>query len=311
MTNRARVLALIKSESGLTDSEVRLRTGIEPHQQVNQICRSLAVAGLIVRVDGPDGRIVNLPAQERAERSPPSAIPSEAVPPTVVERQSAVGAEPAGPPSILSFTECLFVVPCSGSKRRGTMMRGRPTLLEALPGGLASELSDRRRHNAAAVGVDESTLLPASERYEGTFYKAGRSALSGLADRGAHVLIISGGYGLVLAAESIGMYDQMFRPAMWPNRLIERCLAGFAEINGVRRVIGVLSATTGYATVVRRTRWPRQVEEAILASPEAAAGALVKAPRAQGEWLVAVAEAGGIPKNWRSSDGLRMEITYP
>ena len=86
------------------------------------------------------------------------------------------------------------------------------------------------------------------------------------------------------------MYEQVFRPAMWPTRLIERCLAGFAEVNEVRQVIGVLSATTGYSTVFRRTRWPRQVDEVILASPESTTGAMVKAPRAQGEWLAAFAE---------------------
>ena len=54
MTNRERVLALLRSELvGLTDSEIRERTGTQPHQQVNQICRSLARAGLIERRAGP------------------------------------------------------------------------------------------------------------------------------------------------------------------------------------------------------------------------------------------------------------------
>ena len=55
-TNRDLVLALIRAEPGLTDTEIRKRTGIEPHQQVNQICRSLAAAGLSKRVSGPHGR---------------------------------------------------------------------------------------------------------------------------------------------------------------------------------------------------------------------------------------------------------------
>ena len=37
MTNRERVLALLRYEpDGLTESEVRERTGIQPHQQVNK-----------------------------------------------------------------------------------------------------------------------------------------------------------------------------------------------------------------------------------------------------------------------------------
>ena len=75
-TNRHRVLALIRAEPGLTDTEIRKRTGIEePHQQMNQICRSLAAAGVSKRIPGPDGRIINVPAPGARETDPiPSAL---------------------------------------------------------------------------------------------------------------------------------------------------------------------------------------------------------------------------------------------
>ena len=80
MTNRERILALIRNRPGLTDTEIRQRTGIEPHQQVNQICRALASGELIERVTGPNGRIINLPAADtpRPEHtsSPSSSVPS-------------------------------------------------------------------------------------------------------------------------------------------------------------------------------------------------------------------------------------------
>lgn len=309
-TNRDRVLALIRAEPGLTDTEIRKRTGIEPHQQVNQICRSLASAGLTKRATGPDGRISNLPGGEAP--AAPSILPGSESPTRTPTRwrREALLAPAATPLPTLQLADCLIVVPCSGSKRRGNAAPAPTSVLDALPSGLAEELSDRRRHNAATAAVDESTLLPATERYEGTFYKAGRSALKELIDRGARVLIISGGYGLVLAGESIGTYEQVFRPAMWPNRLIERCLAGFAGENKVRQVVGVLSASTGYSTVFRRTRWPRSVKDVFLASPESVPGAMVKAPRAQGEWLTAIAQSAGFPEAWTSSDGLPMEITH-
>ena len=62
MTNRERILALIRSNPmGLTDSEIRELTGIQPHQQVNQISRALEEAGHTKRIDGPKGRIINIP----------------------------------------------------------------------------------------------------------------------------------------------------------------------------------------------------------------------------------------------------------
>jgi hypothetical protein len=43
------VSALSKSPKGLCDSCLEKATGISPHQQVNQVCRKLATAGIIVR----------------------------------------------------------------------------------------------------------------------------------------------------------------------------------------------------------------------------------------------------------------------
>jgi hypothetical protein len=146
------------------------------------------------------------------------------------------------------------------------------------------------------------------ERYDGSLYRAGRAAIRRLTDQGARILIVSGGYGVLLSNESIGTYEQVFLPAMWPNRLIERCLAGFAEKAGTKRVIGVLAATTGYSTVFRKTHWSDRVGQVILASAEPTTGAMVKTPRAQGEWLAALAVNGDIPAPWESSDGLGMKI---
>ncbi len=64
MTNRERVLKEVHSvPTGLTDREIRERTGIEPHQQVNQICHLHASKGLIRRLMGPDGLIINVPIE--------------------------------------------------------------------------------------------------------------------------------------------------------------------------------------------------------------------------------------------------------
>jgi hypothetical protein len=208
----------------------------------------------------------------------------------------------------LDLAHTLIVVACSGTKRTGSSPTTGTSVLDVLRRDLSDELSYRRRRNAEQAAIDESTLLPAIDRYDGALYTAGRSAIKSLVHRGAGVLVISGGYGLVLADEPVGMYEQVFRPAMWPGRLIQRCLAGFAEATGVRQVIGVLSATTGYARVFRGIAWPRPVDQVLLACPEATTGAMVKAPRAQGEWIAALAELGRIPESWSSSDGLQMKV---
>ena len=49
MTNKEKVLALIRAEPGLTDAQIVERTGITPHQQVNQICNAFREEGLIRR----------------------------------------------------------------------------------------------------------------------------------------------------------------------------------------------------------------------------------------------------------------------
>ena len=90
----------------------------------------------------------------------------------------------------------------------------------------------RRSENASRAKLDESALLPAGERYTGTLYQAAGDALDVLAGSGADLLIISGGYGVVRPSEPIGWYDQEFRNAMWPNGVVARCIAAYADATG-------------------------------------------------------------------------------
>ncbi len=60
MTNREQVLAtLAMATLPLDDDEVSRRTGIRPRQTINQICNRLSTEGMVLRVAGPDGKIVN------------------------------------------------------------------------------------------------------------------------------------------------------------------------------------------------------------------------------------------------------------
>ena len=309
MTNRERVLTMIRSEpAGLTDSEIRERTGVRPHQQVNQICRRLAQQGLTVRRAGPDGRLRNFFLGAAPDHSRPERHPR----PRAAKRSNerAAAAVPAQMPH-LSISNTLFVLPCSGAKRRGGRRTGgrRDSVLNALPHALAAELRTRRSENAPQANLDESSLLPAAERYTGTLYQAADDALDVLARAGAGFLIISGGYGVVRPAELIGWYDQEFQNSMWPKGLVARCLAAYADATGATGVIGLLSGTTQYARAFRSVRWPSVVEHVFHVWPQPVAGAMVKAPRAQGEALKAFSRDHRLQPGWTSSDGLEMQMT--
>lgn len=308
MTNRERVLALIRAApDGITDSEIRKRTGIRPHQQVNQICRKLAQAGLTLRQRGKEGLLVNLPASSPGgnqpnERSVPGTRPSAH---SLRRARSSDGDEI--PP--LSIPRTLFVLPCSGAKEEGGRRAAghQPSILDSLPRRLAGELATKRADNGRAAKVNDVALLPAAARYSGTLYREA-GAIDGLDAAGAHVLIISGGYGVVLPTEPIGWYNQEYRNAMWPDALVPRCLSAYAEATSASSVLGLLSATTQYARAFRAARWPVGIESVLLACPEPKPGAMVKTPRAIGEALVALSRDHRLPPGWRSSDGLGMQV---
>ena len=58
MTNSWLILDALRT-GPLTDTQLRIATGVEPHQQVNQICHRLQRRGVLRRVRGYDGRISN------------------------------------------------------------------------------------------------------------------------------------------------------------------------------------------------------------------------------------------------------------
>ena len=210
--------------------------------------------------------------------------------------------------------ETLLVIPCSGSKRSGgrSMDSTGASILDALPADLAAELRARRAENARSAVLDESALLPAVDRNTGHLYRAAGTALGTLIESAAGVLIISGGYGVVTAAEPIGWYERVFQPAKWPDRLIGRCIASYAAAVNAKSVVGLFSATTGYAKAFRSAPWPDTVQNVFQMSPQARArdGAQIKAPRALGEAWKEIRLNKQLPSWWTSSDGLYMDATW-
>ena len=74
MTHEERIRQLLERSPGLDDDEISESPGIQPRQQVNQICRLLESRGVIRREHGPRGKIVTIPPSGD-NRAPPPQVP--------------------------------------------------------------------------------------------------------------------------------------------------------------------------------------------------------------------------------------------
>lgn len=206
------------------------------------------------------------------------------------------------------FKDTLLIIPCSGAKQWGSKPSHALSILSALDPARAAALAHARAVLREQAKVDEKTLMPAYLRYSGQLYEYGSTSIGEAIAAGQRVLIVSGGYGLLLADEPIGMYEKRFALSDWPGGLLEGCILDYARHEGVRYVIAVMSSTTDYAKLIRRVNWRRAGLEATLISPVAhGGGAMVKVPRAQGQAVAALIDTG-LDQAWRSSDSLSLEI---
>jgi hypothetical protein len=314
MTNADRIVVALRGTSGLTDAELRRLTGIEPHQQVNQICRRLEAMGLLQRVQGDRGRIVNVLVDIPAG---PTPTPTSGPPagrgsstdrlPSAAPVRSATPGHGAGSEASLDLEHgrTLIVTSCSADKAHGghTVLTG-PSVADLLPAALADRLRGTRATLAPQARVDESRLLPAWQRYTGHLHRAANPSLGRAIDSGTPVLILSGGYGLLHGGEPIGAYNRPFARRDWPPGLLEDCLATAAERLAADNVLAFCSRTTAYADVLRRVRWAEGVRARLVAPDmRGQGGAQVFVPRAAGEAIEALL-TDRLHVRWTSSDGI-------
>ena len=312
-TNEQRIIAALRHRSGLDDDELSVAAGVRPRQQVNQICRWLASRGLVRREKGPRGKIVNfLQDQTAFERAGKASLRATALRAPVRHHHRHLQKERTAPHSF----QCdpgttLFVFPCSGSKdqRQRVQIKG-PSILDQLPPVLSQKLAEARKQIRTRAHVDETSLIPAWQRYTGSLYQAGGDAIEAALKAGVHMIIVSGGYGLVLAAEPIGYYKAVYKYSWWPDHLLEEVLVEYLRRHHrLRAVCAIASSTTEYAKLLRRVNWHSAgLESAVLFTPEETLGAMVKSPKAQGEALSGLLR-GKIDMNWVSSDGLHLTCT--
>jgi hypothetical protein len=209
----------------------------------------------------------------------------------------------------------LYIIPCSAAKLAGCGSGDRGQgrgLAHELPAATASAFLAAREAAARDARVDESTLMPGWRRYDGHFYRAARAVLARrIADGGVrHVLITSGGYGLLLADEPIGNYSARLDLGRWPSGLLQKVLTQYARGAGIEDVRTFAPASGHDARLVRGTPWRiAGVRQGWLYTPVGAHGdgAQVKVPRAEGEAFAALL-SGTLGPGWKSSDGLSLSV---
>jgi len=311
-TNEQRILAALRDRPGLDDDELSVATGVRPRQQVNQLCRWLESRGFVRREIGFRGKIVNfLQHKTEAKHSSDAGRPATPHGVSLKDRPRHARPEQSVPRSFQCNPKTtLFVFPCSGAKDRQRSLRLQgPSILDQLPPVLRERLAEARRQVVARVHIDETSLIAAWQRYTGSLYQASRDAMETALDRGVHMIIVSGGYGLVLAAEPIGYYQAVFKASWWPGGVLEEALIEYLRQHKLRTLCAIASASTGYARLLRRVNWQLAgLDSAVLITPEETTGAMVKSPRAQGEALSRLLR-GEIDLKWTSSDGLRLKCS--
>jgi hypothetical protein len=303
MTYAEQITKLLADQPGLDDDQLAQQLGIEPRQTVNQVCRRLEAQGLLVRERGPAGKIVNrLAGSSQTPARTVDAAPSKN---PVRDRQSAAGRSLVTP----DITKTLLIIPCSSAKHdeTGSSIHG-PSILASLPEDLARELAAARQRVSDRAAVNESRLIPARRRYCGALYYSGGQALDDLTRQGAHIIILSGGYGAVLASEPIGMYDAPLKPAWWPNRILERSLIAYAQRQDITCVRAFASATSTYWKVLSRLIWRNAgIDDAVLLSPQPGPGGMRRSPASLGEAIAALRD-GTLTTEWQSSYGLALQF---
>jgi hypothetical protein len=301
-THAQRIIALLLQKPGLDDDEIAKQLGIQARQTVNQVCRHLAGSGLLQRERGARGKIVNNIAVGSAQSARPTRVSR------VTSRPDAAQQDVVWPFIPEEFAKTLLVIPCSGKKRSFQVASGEgPTIMRSLPEELAGELLNARQRTKSRALFDERRLVPAWQRYDGALYESGRDALADLMAAGMHVIIVSGGYGVVLAQEPIGFYNMCLVPAWWPNHLIESALVAYAKRHEIASVRAFVSATGPYATVLKRVRWAEAgIDDALVLIPEPEPGGMRRSPATQGQALVALRD-GVLSAAWRSSYGLGLK----
>lgn len=149
----------------------------------------------------------------------------------------------------------------------------------------------------AGVIHDENPHLPALHRYApGNLYGVASESIERARQKGTRVVIVSGGYGLLVPQEPIAYYNKRLRLSDWGRRgeLLKRGLGSYVERQHhdvpIKTVYAVMSRSGDYAKLVRQMeregRWRALGLDGQLLLPIADGGsAMREVPRAQGHLI--------------------------
>jgi hypothetical protein len=151
------------------------------------------------------------------------------------------------------LSDTLLLIPCSAGKRGRSDLGLVPTPISSFLGeGANAVLLEGRAQAFERASLDSSSPpVPALARYSGQPYEA-PGFLEAVLDAmtpGCHVVIVSGGYGLIRAEEPIQDYEAPITRTLtvWRRR-IPGVLRDYVERNETRRSFGAFS--TVYSSIV-------------------------------------------------------------
>jgi hypothetical protein len=110
----------------------------------------------------------------------------------------------------------LIVLTCCSTK-----LSGGESNSESGPQTWPVKLLDARAHVRLISKIKSERMMPAWQRYNGFFYQPAASALKDAVSNGAHIVMISGGYGVVRAEEIICDYEKELSRSDWPDHVLE------------------------------------------------------------------------------------------